>query len=158
MIYNPINEGKTPEQISAVKSIWIEASNTKDNIWLNLFTDYGILNNHEFILNCHNIDRKEIMKKVIEADQVCFNSSVVFGQVSTKLIIDMLDVMKDMGIKGKTFISAGYLLGGLNNGFTIPDAERFSDFFENNYIYELDQCFKRIKYDGHKYVYVTKKD
>lgn len=153
MIDNPIYEGKTPDEIARIKSVWIEASPQMDDTFIFIFTKRGILNNHEFITDCHKVDKKELFQKILDADQICFNSSVVKGE-SVDLIISLIEKLIEIGTIGKTFISGGYLLRALNDRVTIPDSERLINFFLHNRVYELDNSgFKRII--GNKYQFIS---
>lgn len=151
MIDNPIYEGKSPDEIARIKSIWIEASPQMDDTFIFIFNKYGIPNRHEFITDCHKIDKSELFKKILEADQICFNSSVVKGE-SVNLMVNVIEKLMGLGTIGKTFISGGYLLKALNDRVTIPDSERLINFFLHNKVYELDNGFKRIIGDKYQFI------
>lgn len=92
------------------KHLWIEASNTPDKMWIDLFSDCGIPNTHTILTSVHSIPKKDFFDKIDACEQICFFSSMVAGSDSLILIEGLLSYFLNRKITGKKVISGGYLL------------------------------------------------
>ncbi len=132
-----------------IKSIWIETDDVQDAFFPYLFKVCGVEDSHEYITGATKLDNKYLIDKIIEANQICFLSSMIVGSESLKLINGLLKVSTIMGLSGKRIISAGYFLEALNNERKIPHAVAYQQLFAGNTVLELNErCFKRIVYNS----------
>jgi hypothetical protein len=138
------------------KTLWLTSkSGNQLKTWQQLFEDSGIKFNHEveIIENCLEQELDDLLKSIIEVDQICFASSMVGSSIeigsSVQAITRLIAMLDVANIEGKIFRSAGYLLSSLQSGYKMGDIENYKNVFNYNMVYELeDGVWHRIMWDA----------
>lgn len=139
-----------------LKSIWIESSWYKPHIFIQLFADYGIPDNHQVYLNANQNNAESLINAIFEADQICFESSFV-GE-SQFLIQNLMNTLVEKGLTGKIIRTPSGLLESLNGLARYRFySEAWKPLFDNNFVLEINNddeeafssadCWNRIVFD-----------